>query len=549
MLQVDDDLLKERLATLSDSDKFAAARYLFDTWEPKHRDELEEVLESMGLPLHQVILQWAQVDFEKVFQRTEMFEGFHRHDLRVPLVSLMAQRNPLEAAEFVGTRFNAMSRSHYYYVVTEGLVPCLAKLPVSELMTAFRAIASGEETMDRFRWKDSIYILMRGKEAPWVSPDLDADWKYIVAQKPGTLRDLLLGLVLERRLERDLETAITTNVASPQADPDELKLIVWDALPADPSLVVKLLPKADPHLMSFWMAELMERGPAPDWPAWAAQVLALKPESLREQALEQFTRLWALHDESAARQWSDKLPAGSRDRAVTELQVQSSRIVKQAQENWTRAFEAASALPESEVRQTTLLAVFKAGINCDLAEIEACSQSVTKDPALRIRLLDVWTLGRLEDVAKSGNRHKEIYPLVLRLKDPVLRARKAEDYRPTGRFAGFAELRKAVENSALSDEEKHAFLQGCTTDEVDGLMTGYRIPSEAGGSRDAMQATLRIADPRIRFVMQRFVIHDTAEDDIQAARKLIEETKLDPESRKVLMQEWERISKWLPSGK
>lgn len=544
--------VKRRFIELPDTEKADALRHIFETWDVSGKMDLLFREPDPFLPQHSFapfVARWAENDFEAVFRRAEEWEGFVGHSVRIALVRDIAQRSPLEAARFMSDRLNPMSKQYYYYVTIYGLVPSLTRLPMSEIMPALAAMASGNVSMDEFRWGDSIDTLLHSEDFSWESPDLESDWTFLLTQSPGVLRDMLLGLVLERKLVEDLSTAIKIDLSPTRARLDYIKPSLWDGFPLDHQAFLKLLPEGDPFLMDCWVRRFIDRGrlpkypdAAPKWSEWAAQVLAMKSGDKRDAALALFTRLRLQHDEFPARQWSATIEDATA-RGITEREVQVSEIIHHATEDWPDAYNAACALTSAPHRQRALMGVFEAGASIERDEVEACAKAGVPVPKEADRLLDAWTIGRARAAAEA-ERYDEAMALILTLRDADIRARNLEDYEYIGRFGGFAKVRQSIKDADIRAEEKLALLDAAVIDQVDGLMDGFHVPEEPGGFKAALEAATLIADPRLQFIHQRAVVHAASMDDLPEAKHVIETAKIDAAARERLMKEWDRLSKW-----
>lgn len=542
MLESDNQTLRANFKALPPAERADAARYIFDTWDVKHSTEVYYLIEDVDLSFPKLVTQWAEKDFETVFRRAEEWEGFHGNVLRIALVRQMGERNPLEAARFMRTRLNPMSKQYYYYVTVEGLVPTLANKPMSEVMPALASIASGQYGLDEFRWLDSSSYLLGGGR-PWNSANLDADWSFVLSQNPGPLRTFMLHTVLHRKLEKDFVSAIKTDLGQEDIPATLLQKSMAATAPKDPLEVLTLFPDANLLLLEAWVESLIQSKKAPDWPQWAESVLKLEPATRRNRAVAKFTRIRLLHDEFPARQWAATL-ADPDARRLAEEQVQVSEIIHQSTENWGKARAAASALTDADARRRALEGVFKAGTHFTLKEITAEAQDSVSDLREMDALLDAWTLGEFTLAAREKHRQNELFPLLLTMRRPGIRQTMTVEYTHIGRFIGFDAIREAIQNTALHAAEKQLLLQRVSTDEVDGLIDGFHPDDVVGGAKTAMDATLRIEDPDQRFVQQRGIVHHAVMDNVQEAKHQVEAAHVDAETKARLMKEWERVSRW-----
>lgn len=542
MLTADDETLRENFKALPPEEQAAASRYIFDTWDVKHRPEVDELRQAVELRWYTFVTDWAQKDFETVFRRVEEWESYDGNELRIALVSQMAVRDPIAAARFMRLRLNPMSKQYYYYVLIEGLVPALKNQPMERIMAALDEMRSGEKTMDDFRWRDATYYLVSG-EKPWTSPNLEADWKYLIAQKPGKLRTILLTMVLQQALEKDFNTAMKFDLSSSQMGVPELEEVLRKQPPKPTPEAFERFLEADPLLMQAWVNLLVRQMPSPNWDEWSRQVLRLEPKSRRDRALPAFTRLRLLYDEFPARQWAATL-ADPATRTLAEQQVMISEVVHQASENWDKACAAARTFSEPEARRRALAGVFKAGVHLSLPEISAQAAAAAATPGEVDGLIDSWTSGQIELAMKDPKRLEAGYAFLLTLRSPVIRQHYLEKHDSLGRSIGFEIVRKLVRESALGDAEKAVLLQDIATDEVDALLSGFHAPNETGGPKAALEAASRIQDPELRFIHQRSIVHDAVRSDVSEAKHQVETAKVDADSKARLMQEWGRVSRW-----
>ncbi|OAI56821.1 hypothetical protein AYO49_03460 [Verrucomicrobiaceae bacterium SCGC AG-212-N21] len=535
--------LAMRLRALPATERSAAVRHIFDTWDVKYGREWHDMQEHGEFGLPGLVASWAEKDFEAVFRRVEEWEGYGGNYLRSMLVRNMAAADPVKAGRFMSERLNPMSKQYYYYVLIYGLVPGLKDKPMSVVMPALDASKSGCEWMDLFRWIDATYQLVSG-EAPWKSPDLEVDWKYLAAQKPGLLRDLMLGLVLRMRLQQDTAAAITTDIAATGACLSDMHEIFSNGFPKDADLALKLLPDANLQLMDSWVKVLV----TPNWHEWANQVLRLPPGSRRDRALGQFTRLWLQDkdEEFTARQWSATLQ-DQRARTATQREVIVSDLAHRAAETWHAAYEEACAISEPDARMRALLGVFKAGTKEGREEEAARAKAACPDAPDVARLLDAWTLGRYDEVQKtpdSPQRSLEMAQLMLSLHDRCARMELRRGIEHYSRSAGFAAAAELIRKSHLNAEEKHRIRQELAVSQIDATMDGTQAGEGPGGFRGALNATVDIEDSHVRFIQQRSVVHAAVRRDPEEARFDVQNAKLDPETRARLMKEWERVSRW-----
>ncbi|WP_050023125.1 hypothetical protein [Verrucomicrobium sp. BvORR034] len=542
MLVSDDETLRENFRALSPSEQAAASRYIFDTWNVKHRPEVDELRQAVELRWYALITDWAQKDFEAVFRRVEEWEGYHGNELRIALVRQMAARDPIAAARFMRLRLNPMSKQYYYYVLIEGLVPALKDQPMERIMAALEEMRSGEKTMDDFRWRDATYYLLSG-EKPWTSPNLEADWKYLLAQKPGKLRTILLTMVLQQALEKDFNNAVKFDLSSSQMGVPEIEEVLRKQPPKPTVEAFERFLEADPLLMQAWVNLLVRQMQSPNWGEWSEHVLRLEPKSRRDKVLPAFTRLRLLHDEFPARQWAATL-ADPAARTLAEQQVMISEVIHQASENWDQACAAARAFNEPEARRRALEGVFKAGVHLPLSETTTQAAAAAATPGEVDGLIDSWTSGQIELAMKDGKRFAEGYAFILTLRAPATRQHCLEKYDSLGRSIGFEIVRKLVGESALGGAEKSLLLQDIATDEVDALLSGFHAPDESGGPKAALEAANRIPDPELRFIHQRSIVHDSVRSDVAEARHQVETARVDAETKSRLMKEWERVSRW-----
>lgn len=542
MLVSDDETLREKFKALSPSEQAAASRYIFDTWDVKHRPEVDELRQAVELRWYALITDWAQKDFETVFRRVEEWEGYHGNELRIALVRQMAARDPIAAARFMRLRLNPMSKQYYYYVLIEGLVPALKDQPMERIMAALEEMRSGEKTMDDFRWRDATYYLLSG-EKPWTSPNLEADWKYLLAQKPGKLRTVLLTMVLQQGLEKDFNSAVKFDLSSSQMGVPELEEVLRKQPPKPTSEAFERFLEADPQLMQAWVNLLMRQMQSPNWDEWSGQVLRLEPKSRRDRELPAFTRLRLLHDEFPTRQWAATL-ADPAARALAEQQVMISEVIHQASENWDQACATARAFSEPEARHRALEGVFKAGVHLPLSEITPQAAAAAATPGEVDGLIDSWTSGQIELAMKDQRRFAEGYAVILTLRAPLTRQHYLEKHDSLGRSIGFEIIRKLVGESTLSGPEKSLLLQDIATDEVDALLSGFHAPDESGGPKAALEAASRIQDSELRFIHQRSIVHDSVRSDVAEAKHQVETARVDADTKARLMKEWERVSRW-----
>src|SRR5262249_12599807 len=126
------------------------------------------------------------------------------------------------------------------------------------------------------------------------------------------------------------------------------------------------------------------------------------------------------------------------------------------------------------------------------------------------------------------------------------RTQQCEAYPYAGREGGFAKTRQAIQEAKIGEEEKRALLQAVAIDEADARLWGFHAPDEDGGIKAALEASLRIEDPRLRFIQQRSIVHETIKDDdnIPEVRYRIESSQLDDEAKARLLKECERLSGW-----
>lgn len=542
MLVSDDETLREKFKALSPSEQAAASRYIFDTWDVKHRPEVDELRQAVELRWYALITDWAQKDFETVFRRVEEWEGYHGNELRIALVRQMAARDPIAAARFMRLRLNPMSKQYYYYVLIEGLVPALKDQPMERIMAALDEMRSGEKTMDDFRWRDATYYLLSG-EKPWTSPNLEANWKYLIAQKPGKLRTILLTMVLQQALEKDFNNAMKFDLSSSQMGVPELEEVLRKQPPKPTVEAFERFLEADPQLMQAWVNLLVRQMQSPNWDEWSGQVLRLEPKSRRDRALPAFTRLRLLHDEFPTRQWAATL-ADPATRALAEQQVMISEVVHQASENWEKACATARAFSEPEARRRALEGVFKAGVHLPLSEITPQAAAAAATPGEVDGLIDSWTSGQIELAMKDQRRFAEGYAVILTLRAPLTRQHYLEKHDSLGRSIGFEIIRKLVGESTLSGPEKSLLLQDIATDEVDALLSGFHAPDESGGPKAALEAASRIQDSELRFIHQRSIVHDSVRSDVAEAKHQVETARVDADTKARLMKEWERVSRW-----
>jgi hypothetical protein len=417
-------------------------------------------------------------------------------------------------------------------------MPSLLDKSISVIQPVLEAAASGDESIDKFRWGDAAaYLAWNGK--PWKSPDLDADWQDLLAQKPGPLRDILLSAVLRQRLSRDFASAIKTEIAATGARFADLESNLHKALPKDPQTVLKFLPDGDPMLIELWVKILMEDGLIPQWSAWAEQLLDLPAGARRDAALARVTRLWLQHNPLPAREWPATLQDAAA-KAVAEREVQVSEIIAQASESWIKAYDSACAMADPDARRRALLGVFKAGAEQPEREIEARAHAAAREPGEAVKLQDAWVLGLIDSLAKK-HRRVEQFTWMLRLRDPALRRDQLAEHRFP---AGFDELRKVIQESGLEPAEKRALLQSAAISKTDDRRDGIKRPDEPPGFQGALNMAMQIEDPRLRFIQQRSVVHEAVRRDGLEALHLIETANIDAETRARLMKEWQRVSQW-----
>lgn len=540
--QISDDNLQQKFKALPPAEKAGASKYIFDTWDVKHRPEVDELRRAVELRWYTLVTDWAQKDFETVFRRAEEWEGYDGNELRIALVRQMAARDPIAAARFMRLRLNPMSLQYYYYVLRDGLVPLLKEQPIQRIMTALEVSASGQTDLDDFRWRDATYYLVSG-EKPWTSPNLESDWKYLIAQKPGKLRTILLTMVLQQALEKDFNTAMKFDLISSQMGVPELEEVLIKNPPTPTADAFERFLAADPLLMQAWVNLLVRRMQSPNWDEWSGHVLRLEPKSRRDRVLPAFTRLRLLYDEFPARQWAATL-ADPAARALAEQQVMISEVVHQASENWDKACAAARAFSEPEARRRALAGVFKAGVHLPLPEISAQAAAAAATPGEVDGLIDSWTSGQIELAMKDRKRFEEGYAFLLTLRAPVTRQHYLEKYDSLGQSIGFEIVRKLVRESTLAEGEKAVLLQDIVADEFDALLSGFQTPNELGGPRAALEAASRIPDPELRFIHQRNIVHAAVRSDVSEAKHQVETAKVDADTKARLMQEWERVSRW-----
>ncbi|MEZ0386622.1 MAG: hypothetical protein ACAI34_06125, partial [Verrucomicrobium sp.] len=231
-------------------------------------------------------------------------------------------------------------------------------------------------------------------------------------------------------------------------------------------------------------------------------------------------------------------------------------IIAEAAENWTTAQRRAASLPAGPAREAAFLGVFQAGIYCDREEIDICIKAATADAAFVARLWDAWALGRLADASSSTSRYQEIYPIILSLRDPVTRDRLAEAHRYVATVIGLEKIEQAIQAAPLSVEEKKRHIQACLIVVVSHQLSerpasdkpaqGVTVSEEDArrGPIAALEVSMRIEDPHHRWLIQRHLLRNTAEDDLKRAKEIITAARLDDPTRKSLLEEWNKISQW-----
>ncbi|RBP35137.1 hypothetical protein DES53_12613 [Roseimicrobium gellanilyticum] len=534
----DVDALRQKFSLLSKEQRVAAGLHLIQKWGREARKEVFEVLESSEISVEECFAHWTRRDFEAALERAEQWDGFGGNYLRQAVFRAVAKSDPVEAARRMRARLDPMSRTYYYYVMLQGLVPELANQPARVILQALHEIRSDLCFMDEFRWGDAVYELA-GTRYPWKPANPSRDWEYLISQPPSVARDLVLSLTLQVWLQRDLEKAIALDV--PPLYEDLVKYRLDNAFPDDVQRVPELLPVANTELMRSWIRHAERKHVECEWRQWASLSAYLPKPSARERALDTVMRLWLERDEVAARAWMQDLPSGPA-REVAEAACLEAEIGHVVKEDWHRALSLAKAMPEGTRRQRCLKTVFAdaASEKLDFVQKELDVLALPKPQQAQMR--DAWRLSRRDYLQRlkveDGHDPLGAYALMLDLEDAGMRRIYAlEHLGPLQSSKRNEDLQALIEKSSLSREEKDACLLQRIYLAVDGSPNGLDTAGR-------LKLSMDITDDETRFVHQRAVIQEMAYEHPEKAEVLVESSVLKEEDKHHLRKELQRMAKW-----
>ncbi|HSI62127.1 MAG TPA: hypothetical protein VLE43_03385 [Candidatus Saccharimonadia bacterium] len=525
--------LREKFFALSKEDRIAAGLHLIQTWGEDERKTVFEVAEACEVPVTTCFERWARSDFEAALERAEQWDGFSDNLLRQAVILAVAKSDPVEAARRMRARLDPMSRTYYYYVMLQGLVPALGDQPALVILQALHEMRSDLYFMDDFRFGDATETLVN-QNKPWNPTDPSREWAYLMAQPPSLARDHLLCATMRAWLKKDLEKAVTVQL--PHLYGDMMRYRLEGSFPNDLEKARDLLPVANFDFIRSWLRQVTRRGPSPEYHQWAALSVPEAASPEKSRALDTVMRLWLEKDEAAATAWAQQLPAGPARDAALEACVESE-IHHLIPEDWHRAFTMAKAMPPGERSIRCLKAVFAAAGSEEFVFVQKhlAGQAISGSEKAAVR--DAWRLARSMFLQQRGD-NMAAYIILLEIEDPVLRRWNAEDSLSFVQFTQMDVVRDLIEKSAMSREDKDACVTQMILLAMDG--GGPKGPDLQG----RLKVSMDITDPETRFVHQRSVLHEVAENDLEKARTLIEEAPIKEEDKVRLRKDWERISKW-----
>jgi hypothetical protein len=533
----DADALRQKFSWLSKEQRIAAGLYLIQKWGREARKEVFDVLESSEIPVEECFEHWTRRDFESALERAEQWDGFSGNYLRQAVFRAVAKSDPVEAARRMRARLDPMSRSYYYYVMLQGLVPELANQPARVILQAWQEMRSDLFFMDEFRWGDAAYELA-GTRRPWNPVNLPRDWEYLTSQQPSLARDLLLCLTVQVWLRKDFEKAITLEV--PPLFQDLLKYRSEYSFPDDLKKAQDLLHVANFELMRNWVRKVVRKDGQPEWRQWAA-LSAHQPEPAAQQrALDTVMRLWLEWDEAAAKAWAQELPAGPA-RVIAEAACTEAEMGHLIAEDWPRALQLAKAMPEGIRKQRCLKVVFAgaASEKLDFVQKELAALSLSEPQQAEIR--DAWRLSRSLhlQMLPLAHGHDELaaYALILEMENADMRRILALEQLGPMQEQRMEDVNGLIEKSSLSREDKDACLLQVIVLAVDGSPKGL----DATGR---LKLSMDIVDSETRHVHQRSVIREYAEEHPEKAPVLIDDSPIKEVDKQRLRKDLERMSKW-----